>query len=226
MKHLQTNSKKERNIWWALLIVSLISLLSVIEIYISGGSAIRKPKWVELIIIPFYFTIQSNFLAFFISALVCFKIIKNHQKLRILTTFMAVNLIVTFLVYWAFLFPLDPNTDLFGWIRNITLHTLTPILAVAVFLYKYTQTNHNLPKRPLLLSSLLHLIYPAIYLISVIALYFILGADQEDAVYDFLKIKAYPIAFVIYIFGIAIFYFGLTILFIYISNLPRIKKER
>ena len=219
--------KLEYILWITLLIISAISLLSNIGTYVRGGDIKRDPKWMELVIVPLYFTQQSNFVAFILSFLICFKLINNKNLIKTLSIFMFVNLTITLVIYWAVLFPKMNSHDWLSWFRNSTLHGLTPILAVVIFIIRYVvnKVGEEEEKINIWKKSAIHLIYPILYLIFAIIFYFIIGGDKKDAIYSFLDIKTNPITFAIYVPSIALFYYLLTALSSFLTN-PKKQKNK
>lgn len=116
----------------------------------------------------FYYTNQSNVLAVFYFGLVT---IRTGLSLRESKTgptdfyprfgmVIAVDLFLTFIVYWALLAPtsftMDGNTDIFTF-TNIVLHGVTPLLCLADY-FLFTQP-HQLKQRDVYAVTIFPILY-------------------------------------------------------------------
>lgn len=172
-----------------------------------------RPNWEEYLMLPFYFTFLSNVLGLIISGI---HLTMKNPKQIVLEHFkvmMVVNLVITFIVYWAILSTHMNWSDGFTVVSNLFIHLFTPIAAVVAFVAE------SVLKKPKLITVkkgvLWNFLMPAIYLIVALVLYAILGADgKEDAPYAFLDVANKPIMAVGYIIGIAVAYIGFTVLFV------------
>lgn len=125
---------------------------------------------------------------------------------------MVVNLVITFIVYWAILSTHMDWSDGFSVASNLFIHLFTPIAAVVAFVAESALKKSKLLtiKKTIMWNFLM----PVIYLGVTLILYAILGADgKEDAPYSFLDVANHPAMAAGYIIGIAIAYVVFTALF-------------
>lgn len=231
----------QRKILWSILFAIALTgiILMFLDCYLRSDADITEREgarrvlgWHERFIFPFYFTFISNMFGLVVSFMRTFRLDANKKLMRRLEVFMAVNLTITLIVYWATLFPKTrPDTDL-SWASNLFIHLLTPVLAVAVFVYQTRKNKETYAYKNIYVQSAWNLIFPFAWLAVAIAIYYGLASTVD---YDVAKTKSGAIYFfldfyknswttaVIYVFGIGIAYYGFTLLSLWISN-PKIKK--
>ena len=130
---------------------------------------------------PFYFTIHSNFFA-----LVYFLLIfsgkifpPKSKKFFIFETIVLFNLIITVLVYWIMLWPYARYDNPYLLTETILLHAIVPFIFFTAWTYRIFILKE---KRFVIEYKEFYkfLIYPLLYLIIVVILYY---ATRQDYVY-------------------------------------------
>lgn len=242
-------TNNQRKIVWSILYA--IALLGIIlmfldtylrtDLEITGRPGARRVEgWHERLIFPFYFTFISNMFGLVVSFMRTFKLDKNERLMRRLEIFMAVNLTITFIVYWATLFPkTKPDTGL-AWAAMMFVHLITPIAAVFAFAVQTVKNKKTPVYSNIYFESAKNMVFPFVYLGVATVLYLALGAAVDfdttkipgkeitkvgsGAVYFFLDycVNAWYTT-LIYIVAIAVAYYGFTLLAMWVSN-PKVKK--
>lgn len=237
-------TNKTRQIVWAILFV--IALAGVIVMFIdtygrsdadlasrvnSKGELIRVEAWHEKLIFPFYFTFISNAMAIITSAIMLFVKKTNTGWMRRLQVFMAINLLVTFLVYWATLFPNHHPDGAISWVTNLSVHLITPLLAIVAFLVQTVGNKETIKYKNIFKSAAANLLFLVVWISIALIIYFSIGASvsfdshkvQSGAIYFFMNvIENKPLTTVIYIIAIPVAYYLFTLGAMWISN-PRKK---
>jgi hypothetical protein len=128
---------------------------------------------------PFYFTIQSNFLALFYFLLIFLNKInpRKNKKSLIFEGIVLINLIVTVIIYWTLIAPfLNLLSNYYLFIENILLHAIVPSLFFIFFIYRLFILKNQ--KCFIEYKEFWKfLIYPIFYLIISILLYYITRID-------------------------------------------------
>lgn len=216
------NNAIRKIIWPLLLMISTMGIVlmwtQVFEFYPREKAIGDRENWKQFLILPFYFTFLSNFCAFLASFFRCTGIVKNEKILRRLEIFMAVNLTITMLVYWTMIFPKNEIHSSFSFTSTFWIHVITPCMSLIVFFVH----NHYYPERiavKTIHNSLWHLLFPIVWLIIAVSLYYILGGSKNDAIYKFLDFnnQAWWMSIIV-VTGIGIAYFGFTTLYTKLTN--------
>lgn len=228
-----TIERKRQLAWITLFAVALIGIiLMFIDCYgrplseINRGSDLVKypndKHWHEYLIFPFYFTFQSNMLAVIVPIIVFFELIKKKKVLRRLQIFMAVNLLITMLVYWATLFPIHHPDNGISWTTNLLVHLIVPLLAIVAFFVQTLKNKETHAYSNIWKAASWNLLYPVVWLIIGLVIYFSLGMVHSAAIYHFMNIAHNPwyetIGYIIGVFGA---YYLFTVLAIWLSNPKR-----
>lgn len=209
-------------IWPLLLLVSSVGIAlmwtQTFEFFPREKAPGDRENWKQFLILPFYFTFLSNLCAFLASFFRCTEIIKNENFLRRLEIFMAVNLTITMLVYWTMIFPRNEINSPFSFTATFWIHVITPCLSLIVFFLH----NHVYAERVSVKTwrnSIWHLIFPVVWLIVAISIYYILGGNKNDAIYKFLDFnhQAWWMSILV-VSGIGIAYYLFTALYTKITN--------
>lgn len=218
--------------WLFLFIISLTGFIFNLTISMmepgyedSGGIHELRGGFQEQITYPFYFTNQSNFLVIATSFIVLFIpiITKNNLHFKRVKIIMVVNITLTMFIYFGALFPAalkdlhDGNRSPISFASTFFVHLITPVAAISVYLIDSFKVKCAY-KTDYIKTIFLNAIYPIIWLIISIGYYYGFGGQPEDAIYSFLDFNSGLTVPLIYIFGIAIAYVGLTALCIFIQN--------
>ncbi|MCP4336354.1 MAG: hypothetical protein GY679_00715 [Mycoplasma sp.] len=137
---------------------------------------VEHTNWIT----PFYFTFQSNILVFVLFILKSFGILEiktkeSHKKYQIITT---INITITMILYWTLLGPVSSIwthggiESILKIIATLGVHLLIPIMMLISFHFDKLKKGEN----GVVLSYtniLLTLIYPIIWIIISISLYYI-----------------------------------------------------
>ena len=179
-----------------------------------------------------YYTTQSNLLAFalftylFVRTFIC---IRKTSSLKgpvsfapNLTFIVMIDIILTFLVFWALLAPTMINTeyDLLSF-SNLAVHTITPLAVVGE--YFLFNREKKLGKKHVFAV----LIYPLIYSSSALIIgafrlvdYYTFGVGEGATYfpYFFLDFYTHGALIIPYILGIAVFLVALSYGFYFVIN--------
>ena len=219
-------SKSEKIFNWFLFFSALIGLtIMFLEVFFKLTSTYRTPEYAEKIVFPFYFTFQSNVLGLAFGIIAVFGLIKNKKWNYNIRIFAAVNLTLTFIVYWTVLLPTAGAPDgIVSWFANMFIHCITPILTVICFVF---YVRRETIKFVTWKKSLLHILYPLVWFIIAIILYYAGGAKKDAyAIYGFLEFEQNAVWFsIMMVFAIGISYYGLTYLAIWSLGKNFSKKE-
>ncbi len=224
--------KRFKKDWaWVILFFSALIgiLLMIIYTFVTKTEKLGH-KNNEGIIMWFYFTFLSNVIGLIVSSIRVFENIKGieHKKYNILRLMATTSLIVTFLVYWSYLFPGSLKThgmEAFNFTKTLFVHALTPIMMVVVFFYSNFKLREAIKKSPWK-ESLFTSIYPLVWMIVAIIIYFALGGDKDSAIYSFLNFNKNPAwMFPAFFFGIGSLYFLTSLLLQVLENKIAIKQK-
>lgn len=179
---------------------------------INPGEWISRTQSQERIYVWFYFTFISNMFAVVLGATSLFK---NHsfdskhwQRAKVM---MVVNLVITFLVYWIMLAKGANWHNGLAVVQNMFVHLLTPILAVVAFLWETEKTDRSKRNISALETVAWNFIFPVVWLIVVLIVYYATGAKESSAIYATITdFKNHPKVTVMTIIGVAIAYPLLT----------------
>lgn len=214
------NWKKQKSfkIWFLLLICSFIALFlyhltSLIPNFYVEDVEHPQEFWQASHYMYYEVSFHSNFFAFLISLLTVFSIIRKNcihiHRFKILTfsTF-----VIVFLIFWFYLFILRVESTGYTTILFITtfvIHAIVPLLYMFVYIYelKNEKIIVNLNNKK---DFLLILIYPFLFFIFSILIYFAYGGKPEDAIYSFLRFKYQSITTIIGVFFITLLIFLIT----------------
>lgn len=188
LKNISTKlSDKRYRLWFSLLIVSAIGVAIMIAAAFIDGSY-KRPDWKERTIIWLYFTFMSNVSAIIVSSLVVFGVIRiNSKHAQRAKTLMAVNLTVTSIIFWTVLVKDIAHYPTLTIISTIAVHAITPIFAVFVYFYEAKNSIiEDKDKSSPLITMMLNTIFPALWLVMAITVYYSMGPDSESAIYGFL----------------------------------------
>ena len=216
--------------WVMLFFSALIGVLLMIIYTFVAKTEKLSHKNNEAIIVWFYFTFLSNVIGLIVSSIRVFENIKGieHKKYNILRLMATTSLIVTFLVYWGYLFPghlkdNDFKIEAFNFTKTLFVHALTPIMMVVVFFYSNFRLKEAIKKSPWK-ESLFTSIYPFVWMIVAIIIYFALGGGKNSAIYSFLNFNEKPAwMFPAFFFGIGSLYFFTSLLLQVLENKIAIK---
>ena len=161
-----------------------------------------------------HFTSQANIMGLVVALLILANKSSAHvQRLKILAL---VSLTITCLVFWSLIFPKRGIGEyrLFSFVGTIIVHAITPILIVVAFLYDSIKQKNNLYLRKHL-TVLLLMIYPVLWLIMAIVVYYTINYS----IYSFLNFKVNPVwKSIVYILGITILFVGYSYIYLYLNN--------
>lgn len=225
-------NQKSFKMWFLLLIWSFIGLFLyhitsfIPSLYLKD---LEHPQefWQANHYMYYEVSFHSNFFAFLISLLTILSIIKKKythvHRFKIITFSM---LSVVFLVFWFYLFILRIENTGYTPILFITtfvIHAIVPLLYIFIYIYEIKKEKIfvKLKNKKDFLSIL---IYPFLYLIFAIIIYYAYGAKPEDAIYSFLRFKDQSISTSIVSIFATIFIF-LVITFIAINVTNKISKS-
>jgi len=213
---------------WTLFFISSITgiTLMITFIFVTPSNEFSHHNK-ERIILWFYFTFQSNVLGLIISVIRFIENIRGieHKKYHILRLMATTSLVVTFIVYWAYLFPQNPYSEPFNLIKTLFVHGFTPIMALTTFLYSNIKLKESIKSNPWKVS-LFSSIYPAIWMLVAVIIYFSLGANSDSAIYSFLNFSHNAAwVFPVFFFGIGSLYFFTSVLLQVIENKIAIKQK-
>ena len=220
-------NQKSFKIWFSLLIFSFIGLILyhitsfIPSLYVKD---LEHPQefWQASHYMYYEVSFHSNFFVFFISLLTILSIMKKNSihthRFKILTFS---TLAIVFSMFWFYLFILriksfDYTPILF--LTTFVVHAIVPLLYMFVYIYE-------LKKEKIIMQLnykkdfLLILIYPILYFIFAVIIYFAYGGHPEDAIYSFLRIKNQSILIsLILSIGVIFMFFILIFSLIKISN--------
>lgn len=212
--------KTKKQIWTALFAVSALGVILMaiyhLGVYTQDTSKIDKTTLAILTRTPsmerlyfwFYFTFVSNMFAVVLSAAhFCKKInweSKHWQRAKVM---MAVNLLITFLVYWIILAK-DANWhNGLSVVTNLFVHCFTPMLAITTFLVETEKDRITKRNITALSTAMWNFIFPIVWLIVILILYYATGAKESSAIYAVITdFNHHPLTAAIMIIGVGIAY--------------------
>lgn len=228
MKNFIESFKNKKYLTWFILfcmslfgvILSIVVTFTHWERYIENGVKIVRPHWKTEIMYWFHFTFQSNMLAVIISSLVIFgKIDIGNKHFQRAKTMMAVSLLVTCVIFWTLLVHKLSTYTTLGIVSTVFVHALTPTLAIFTFFFDGHKTEIKTEdKAKPWVTMLLITIFPILWLICAIIIYYSLGADASSAIYNFLDFNRHLTEGIIVISGLSVVYPCIAYLFQWIYN--------
>ena len=220
--NILNNKKWIKNSWGTLLVISIIGVILMatynLGLYSSQRLETDRAAWKQSIIFFFYFTLWSNLSALIVSFIRTMKLKANQKWLKQAEILMGVNLTVTMLVYWAIIFPTRTSHSDFEMVSTVSVHVITPIFALwAMFVQNIKNTE--VPKLHVGKVTLMNLVFPVVWLIIAIIIYYSLGSNEHAAIYKFLNFSEHKwYMSVAYVVGVGVTYAGLTALYTWITN--------
>ncbi|WP_131613501.1 hypothetical protein [Mycoplasma todarodis] len=163
--------------------------------------------WNEISLI-FYFTIHSNIFVMVYMFLRSLGLIdpRKNKHAKVFQMIVAINIFVTFIVYWTILAPIDVIwlTPL-KILNNFQLHFFTPLIMFVAFIFEVSRRKANEGNIKLKYKDLWYaMIFPIVWLIMAITLYY---ATRTTWVMQFKYSDGTWSPKFIYTFGIAIYPF-------------------
>lgn len=212
--------KTKLNILWAVLFaISFISIVLMISsTYSTDDFGKGLITWKEYLKFWFHFTFISNLIVVITSFIVIYNKVDFQstwlQRLKIL---MIVNITLTGLVYWILLSNRVCTMNSFQLITTIFAHALVPALSIFVFTYEsLTTTIEKQNKIKKTNITLLNLLFPLVWIIIAIIIYYSLGGNLSAALYNFLDYNAHWTKSLLISFGITIIYPLMTLTAVWI----------
>lgn len=220
-------------IWYSLLTIGLTGIIMMIVgtfvypsdlRYINSKGEIIGQMWYSNLILWFYFTFISNVMGFLMALFWIFKLIKNERIQKFWQNLATVNLTITLIVYWAALFPLGQPTNVFNWFSNMFVHLVVPILAILAFIVENVLSKNNIQFH-LWKTAGWSMLFPLGWLAIAVIIYVSLNCDTGAAIYPFLDFAHNPVWMsCLFLIGIGLAYFWITVLYIYLANPNKNKK--
>lgn len=213
-------NKIKKQIWMALFAISTLGVI-LMAIYHLGvytqdtskidkasGEILTRTPSLERLYFWFYFTFISNMFAVVLStAHFCKKVnweSKHWQRAKVM---MAVNLLITFLVYWIILAK-DANWhNGLSVVTNLFVHCFTPMLAIATFLVETEKDRTTKRNITALNTAIWNLLFPVVWLIMILIIYYATGAHGHSAIYAIITdFNHHPLTSALMIIGVGIAY--------------------
>lgn len=127
-----------------------------------------------------FFTQLSNLACFgFIMLFLVFHK-KNVFRQNTVITYLTAYILVVAIVYWAYLFPLEPNMPSYDLFRNVILHAVTPLLFTIFCISCYFQ-NYVMPKKQLWSYIGMGCVFPLTYGLYAYSLPFVIHFSVYSA---------------------------------------------
>lgn len=211
-----------RKIWPLLFLISSIGIVlmwtQTFEFYPHEKLATDRANWKQFLILPFYFTFLSNFLAVLVSGYRSMGCGWNEKFMRRAEIFMVVNLTITMGVYWSMIFPSANISSTFTFASTFWIHVVTPVASIIVFFLHNHNYSYKVKMKPIK-TAIQNMVFPVLWLAVAITIYYSLGGTENDAIYKFLNFnnQAWYLS-IAFVAGIGIVYFGFTWFYTKLTN--------
>ena len=204
---------KYRLVWATFFIVALISVTIMITSTFTEPPVKDRSASQEHLILWFYFTFQSNFIGMITSGIITFfKVDREKPWVQRLKICMVINLTITMIVFWTILFRDPSKYSTFTFVSTVLVHAVNPIMALIAFCWDVYKEDYAI-KVNVKTTSLL-IIYPVVWLIIAVILYYAINDGEHGAIYGFLSFEERPAWLVVLmVFGIGLSYAGFNFAF-------------
>ncbi len=202
-----------------------ISSITEFERIGTGANRDLSLMWTEQTMIIFYFTHVSSSVATILGVIMIFGFLGEdwQRRIKLIST---ANLILMLVLFWATLaiktFPHSHNTSPFAVTSNMFVHVVTPVIGIIIFGIDSFLLRREDKKKITWKSAWKFVLFPLVWQVLALIIYFSLGMNHASAVYSFVDILGFDLGWywsIAFMLLISLIYYGIVYLLMFLMNL-------